>query len=288
MSPTVASQGAAFRRNFVGVALAHLAVAAVLYGAGQVGSAKPETPNVVWLDGGAMGGGGVPEPEPEPEEPVVLPSPPPDPIPPAPEAVASELPSPEPAPPPATPRPVATPRPAPRPTPKAAPKATPKASPKPVAKTSPRPKGSPVAKAASPKAAKAGLVAAVPAAGAGTAGGAVGKGTGTGAAGAGPGGGAASEHGWYFSMLHERFHSRWEQPTSIIRSSQHFVTRLRLRIARDGQILSRDIVTPSGDPVMDESVLTAAGNVAQVDALPAGLGGDFWEVNVDFKLDQER
>jgi TonB family protein len=87
-------------------------------------------------------------------------------------------------------------------------------------------------------------------------------------------------------MIHDRFHNRWEQPTSIVRSAQDFTTTLKIRINKDGTIASREIVTPSGNHLMDESVLTAANKVQQIDPLPAGLGGDAFEINIVFKLDQ--
>ena len=88
-------------------------------------------------------------------------------------------------------------------------------------------------------------------------------------------------------MIHDRFHGIWLQPTSIVRSSADFVTRLKLRIGKDGTILSREIVNPSGNTVMDESVMAAAQKVSQIDALPAGLGnGEYFDVSIDFKLDQ--
>jgi hypothetical protein len=34
--------------------------------------------------------------------------------------------------------------------------------------------------------------------------------------------------------------------------------------------------------------MTAAQQVTKIDALPTGLGGEFYEVNVDFKLDQDQ
>jgi hypothetical protein len=38
---------------------------------------------------------------------------------------------------------------------------------------------------------------------------------------------------------------------------------------------------------MDQSVMTAAERVQEIDPLPAGLGnGEFYEVNIAFKLDQ--
>jgi TonB family protein len=87
-------------------------------------------------------------------------------------------------------------------------------------------------------------------------------------------------------MLQSRFDSQWVQPTSIVRSSQDFVTTLQLRIGKDGTVLAREIVHSSGNTVMDESVMDAAQKVSAVDPLPEGLGGDVYEVNINFKLDQ--
>ena len=88
-------------------------------------------------------------------------------------------------------------------------------------------------------------------------------------------------------MLHDRFHARWEQPTSIDRGAANVITTLKLRIKQDGTILNREIVSSSGNSQMDESVLTAANRVTQIDPLPSGLGnGEFLEINVQFKLEQ--
>jgi TonB family protein len=88
-------------------------------------------------------------------------------------------------------------------------------------------------------------------------------------------------------MIHDRFHARWEQPTSIVRSAQDFVTTLKIRIRKDGTISDREIVNSSGNTVMDESVMAAAQKVLEIDPLPAGLGnGESFEININFKLDQ--
>ena len=87
-------------------------------------------------------------------------------------------------------------------------------------------------------------------------------------------------------MIHERFFGVWQQPTSIVRSSQKFVTRLKIRIGKDGTILKREISAPSGNSIMDQSVMEAAERVTQIDALPSGLGGEFFEIAIDFNLDQ--
>jgi len=113
-----------------------------------------------------------------------------------------------------------------------------------------------------------------------------GSGAGTGK-GTGRGTGAGNnQFTWYYEMLDDRFTNRWQQPLSIVRSTQDFVTTLKIRINKDGTIAAREIANSSGNPIMDESVLEAARKVVAVDPLPAGLGGDSFEVNINFKLDQ--
>lgn len=108
---------------------------------------------------------------------------------------------------------------------------------------------------------------------------------GTGTASTGPG---QSEFGWYHSMIHDRFFSGWEQPTSIVSSSQKFNTVVRIRIEKDGQISNVILAKPSGNVVMDESVMGAAQRVKQIDPLPSGLGGAAYEININFELNQDQ
>jgi len=317
-----------FRRNVAIVAALHVVFVALVYVISSLHN-KPAPPQVLWLDGGSIGGGDMPgensaapapEPEPEPlpepaanqRRPELISVPPPPPV--APSELVTPQTTPEPATPkpatpkpetpkpttpkpetprPATPKP-ATPKPKPKTTPKPKPKATPKpkpstpkATPKDDGEASPKPKASPTDKPES----AAGTAKAEGTATSGSKSGMTGgNGPGTGN-GKGPGktgsGSGASEFGWYYSMIHDRFHNRWEQPTSIVRNTQEFVTTLKIRISKDGTILHREIVRTSGDTIMDESVMAAAEKVQQIDPLPAGLGtGDVFEVNIAFKLDQ--
>jgi TonB family protein len=88
-------------------------------------------------------------------------------------------------------------------------------------------------------------------------------------------------------MLHDRFYNRWQQPMTVVRGNQDFVTTLKIRISKDGKISSREIVNSSGNPLVDSSVLEAATKVLMVDPLPAGLGnGEFLDINIAFRLDQ--
>ena len=110
-----------------------------------------------------------------------------------------------------------------------------------------------------------------------------GNGSASGRAGGGP---SASDLGRYNQMIHERFYGVWEQPISVVRSTQDFVTILKIRIRKDGAIVGREIVNPSGNPAMDESVQRAAEKVQRIEALPTGMTTDPYEVRIAFKLDQ--
>jgi TonB family protein len=256
-----------------------------------------------------------PAPQPAPSE-IVVPKNTPHPTTPTPKPDTPKPATPRPATPkptPATPKPTTPKRTTPRPKPATSPKTTPKKSapsPKPSPSKStdddsatPKPKASPTSHKATPAPskendAKAGDSRATPVAdkksGSAMAGSGAGSGS-SGASGSGSGNGKAAGHGtgtgtnefsWYYEMLDDRFTNRWQQPLSIVRSTQDFVTTLKIRINKDGTIASREIANSSGNPVMDESVLEAARTVVAVDPLPAGLGGDSFEVNINFKLDQ--
>lgn len=290
-----------FRRNLIVVAALHIAFIGAVGLFSQCQKKAPPA-QILWLEGGSIGGGEPadgetastapsepptaeppPLPPPEPEK-MELVQPPPDVLP-----AESEIVTPKATPEPATPKPI-TPKPA---TPKATPKPPPKVTPKPKATradVSPKPKASPAEKPKGTPGAKktdANANASNAKPGTGKPGGngpGTGNGKGTGKTGNGVG---EPQFGWYFSMLHDHFHTRWVQPTSIVRAGADFVTTLKIRIAKDGTISHREIVNSSSNPVMDESVLAAANKVLQLDPLPPGLGtGDFFEIQVNFKLDQ--
>ena len=285
-----------FWQNFRIIAIGHVVILLSLF---IVGMLRPkEKPNeVLWLDGGSLGGGESPAPgpemeqvEPKPDEPapeVPQPTPPPEE-----RIVPSEIVEPKPTPVPATPKPAtpkpATPKPAtPKPTtPKpATPKSSPKPSSSPKPAASPKPRATPEGKAKpspSPEKIK-------PQNGEGTSGskdakpgesGGSGSGKGTGKAGSGSGG--ISQFGWYTDMLHDRYYSRWEQPIGV---GQDIIATVKLRIMKDGTIAKHDMVKSSGNPQMDESVMSAVQKVLQIDPLPAGLGnGEYFDLNVNFKV----
>lgn len=113
----------------------------------------------------------------------------------------------------------------------------------------------------------------------------------TGSAGKGgsPGGGsspaAAGEFAWYGSMLHDRFYSAWIQPTTNVATGTKISTLVKIRIEKDGRVSKFEIIKPSGNVVVNESVRVVAKQVTEVDPPPTGLiHGDHYDVRINFEL----
>jgi TonB family protein len=284
--------------------------------------------NVVWMNGGA-GDGVAPEKKNPPPARSVRPPPPrvesktePSPIEerdedrPVLTSARSEIQLPTPKP---SPTSTATPKPTPKPTPKVkeTPKPTPKPKPKPkptpkptpkktvLAKASPKPSAKPTpeeadeneqqtdADAEKKKIAKEALRKSsdgeLPKKATAAAEGAGGKGTSAGANGRVGGAGPESQFGWYGSMLHDRFYSEWVQPTSIPSTGAKNSVLVKIRIEKDGRVSNFEIVRPSGNEALDDSVNAVAKRVTQVDSLPGGLGtGDHYDVKINFELNSDQ
>jgi TonB family protein len=223
----------------------------------------------------------TPTPTPKPK-PTATPTPKPKPSPtPTPKPKPSATPSPKPS---VSPKPKPSPSASPKASPKASPSASPKASPGASPKASPSSSPGAVAGEAKPSASPGDGKPASQGTGKP---GASGGGGGTAASGTGRGGagGTASEFAWYHELIHDRFFSQWEQPTSIFEQDKSFVCTVKIQIKRDGTIASAEIVRPSGNPLMDQSVLAALNRVSRIDALPTGLGtGDAYTININFEL----
>jgi TonB family protein len=116
-----------------------------------------------------------------------------------------------------------------------------------------------------------------------------GKGVTAGTGGGQIGGSATeSQFGWYGSMLHDRFYSEWVQPTTVVNASGKNSVLVKLRIEKDGRVSSFEVVRPSGNAELDESVKALANRVSRVDPLPDGLGkGDHYDVKINFELNSE-
>jgi TonB family protein len=107
-------------------------------------------------------------------------------------------------------------------------------------------------------------------------------------AGSASGGSSGSEFGWYGNMLHDRFYSAWIQPTTNVPSGAKISTLVNVRIEKDGRVLKFEIVKPSGNATVNESVAAVAKQISHVDPPPTGLiKGDHYDVKINFELNTE-
>jgi len=287
-----------FWRNVTLIALAHVALIAGLIRWSVAARASTNAENIVWLgsagDLSARENHEVPsaqrethavEPKPlkddEPEEEKQA-------VTPAKSEIELLSPTPKPTPKPtSTPKPSSTPAPKPKLTPKTTPKPTPKkillakASPKPSPKTKPSPAkaGERSEKNEKSLTAKTGTASQNRS----------GKTGSTAKGGSAGGGSSASEFGWYGHMLHDRFYSAWIQPTTSVPSGNKISTLVRVRIEKDGHVSKFEIIKPSENVVVNESVAAIAKRVTEVDAPPNRLSnGDHYDVKINFELNTEQ
>ena len=275
-----------FWRNVVLIALAHVALVVGLIRWSVAARASTNPESIVWLGGAEDLAAGQSENEKAPslqreahpdqpkplrddqaeeEKTVVTPA-----------HSEIELPSPTPKP---TPKPKLTPKTTPKPTPKKILLA--KASPKPLPKTKPSPAKSSEKSEKNEKSLTA-KTGAASQSGSGK--------TGSTAKGGSAGGGrSASEFGWYGNMLHDRFYSAWIQPTTSVPSGSKISTLVKVRIEKDGRVSKFEIIKPSENVVVNESVAAIAKRVTEVDAPPTGLiKGEHYDVKINFELNTEQ
>jgi TonB family protein len=90
-------------------------------------------------------------------------------------------------------------------------------------------------------------------------------------------------------MLHDRFYSAWIQPTTSVPSSLKFSALVNVRIEKDGRVSKFEIIKPSENVVVNESVAAIAKRISEVDAPPTGLiKGDHYDVKINFELNTDQ
>lgn len=75
--------------------------------------------------------------------------------------------------------------------------------------------------------------------------------------------------GAYFNHVHERMYAVWQQPSEL-KSLPGLRTVVTITVAPDGRITARRKVGPSGNGLMDDSVMAAVNSIKALRALPAG------------------
>ncbi|MCX6897938.1 MAG: TonB family protein [Verrucomicrobia bacterium] len=95
------------------------------------------------------------------------------------------------------------------------------------------------------------------------------------------GNGLPSEFGWYYLLIKDAMDRAWTQPSQLQGRLNCVVF---IRIQRDGTISYVWFDQRSGNPVMDESVLSAVKSVRRIRPLPPGLGNAYVDIPVAFEL----
>jgi outer membrane biosynthesis protein TonB len=286
-----------FWRNVTLIALAHVALIAGLIRWSVAARSAPDAESLVWLSGAEDIAAEATSREARPEPPASPPLPEPKTLKtdeaeekPLVTAAKSEIELP-------TPKPTSPPKPAPTSPPKAMAKPTPKPTPRKIvlAKAS---KSSTTAKSSVSKPKEAQTNAntekkkstkTVSSKAKSSSDSGSGK-TGSAGKGGGAGGGSnASEFGWYGNMLHDRFYSAWIQPTTTVGTGTKISTLVKVRIEKDGHVSKFEIIKPSENVVVNESVVAIGKRVTEVDPPPIGLiKGDHYDVKINFELNTDR
>ena len=100
--------------------------------------------------------------------------------------------------------------------------------------------------------------------------------------------GKGSPFWWYYQHVHDRFYEAWDQPGEALNWDKRIVTTLSIRVARDGRVVAVILKNASGNKLMDNSALEAANSVPRLDPLPEGLGGEFADILVNFRLENSK
>ena len=102
--------------------------------------------------------------------------------------------------------------------------------------------------------------------------------------GTGSGSGEATPYGWYLEQVRAVMYDAWAQPSALA-GKRGLVTRVLVRVRQDGLIVQKKMVDPSGNGLMDTSVMTAVESVKSLPELPFGFGGAYKDITIDFELE---
>jgi len=89
--------------------------------------------------------------------------------------------------------------------------------------------------------------------------------------------------GWYFAQVKQAMYEAWIQPSGVSAAAGH-VVQVLIRVERDGTVSHRQIVKPSGNPLMDDSVQRAIESVRKLRPLPDQYRGLYRDITIEFEL----
>jgi TonB family protein len=98
------------------------------------------------------------------------------------------------------------------------------------------------------------------------------------------GGGAASAR--YGSVVYTYYYTAWSQPEGAARNSGW--PEARIVVARDGSIITAELVSPSGEATLDKSVRRALDLVKKLPPFPASISEEQLTFRIQFMLDRQQ
>lgn len=96
---------------------------------------------------------------------------------------------------------------------------------------------------------------------------------------------APDEESRCFSLVKRAFTDAWVQPSYD--EAGNAVAEVEVRFQKDGSIFGVRMLKPSGNSVLDNSVMQAATTVKRVDGLPASFLSKYDSVTIAFKVEPE-
>lgn len=92
-------------------------------------------------------------------------------------------------------------------------------------------------------------------------------------------GGSATEMGAYLGRIRPILFNAWSRPPGI----SGLKTTVSIRVAKNGAIMQRTIVSGSGNPSMDSSVMDALRSVSTLPPLPASYAEAYRDIVIEFE-----
>jgi TonB family protein len=96
--------------------------------------------------------------------------------------------------------------------------------------------------------------------------------------------GTPNDFSSYFGHVFQVMYGAWNPPLGL---SDGLTSKVLIRVERDGTISKVSLAQPSGSKPMDDSTLAAANSVKKLNPLPQGLGKEFAEITVHFKIQHQ-
>jgi len=91
--------------------------------------------------------------------------------------------------------------------------------------------------------------------------------------------GPSSQLGAYYGSIYKILYASWNRPPGI----SGLTTTVSIRIAKNGAIMQRNLVSRSGSAEMDESVMQALRAVSTLPRLPSTVTEAYIDVQIDFE-----